>query len=345
MTPDDRQDLPSVRISGTPFFRRMVPFATAGLLTLAAIIAGWDGVALWTEHSDGVDDWALETHHAAFEIADTLAATVHAIEAEMSIHAVPAAEAMLARRSDPDAMLASFGDSIGRLKQITFFALFSPAGDLLACTDAGLKRQHVTARDRDFLAYFANGSQGSHVTASYLSGPAIERTPVMRILVSRGLRGPDGAFGGVLVAAMAPDYLLHSLIDPSLYLGKDARLFLDNGKLIAVHQAGGTLIGENFAAQPLFRESAAGSLPQWGVLPAPFGDTPEIAALYKADDLPFLVSVMTTNGPDLHGWWHRVAFLLGYAGVSLIGMIIFLLKGLWIHGSVATNAAHPKSTD
>lgn len=314
---------------GAASFRRFIPFATASFLTVAAIIAGWEGASLWKTHNDGVDAWALESHHAAFEIADTLDETVRAIAEEMSIHDVPAAETMLAHHGAPEAALARFNDSMANLKQITFLAVFSESGDLLASTDPALKRQRVTVRGRDFLGYFANGGLGNHVTASYLTGPAIESAPIMRILVSSGLKGPDGGFGGVLVAAMAPNYLLRTQIDPALFLGKDVRLFLENGKLLAVYREESNAIGENFSAHPLFHETAA--LPRWGVLPNPFGDTPEIAALHKVDGLPFLVSVATTSGPQLHGWWHRIAFLLGYAGVSIAGVLIILLRSLWPH--------------
>ncbi|HXP97861.1 MAG TPA: cache domain-containing protein [Telmatospirillum sp.] len=317
---------------------------TACLLAVAAIVAGWEGASQWKIHNDGVDAWALEVHHAAFEIADMLGESVHAIEEEMSIHDVPAAEAMLPRQSPPEATLASFNNALAAHQQIAFIALFNASGDLLASTDANLKRQRVTARGRDFLAYFINGGKGSHVTASYLLGPAIERTPIMRILITQGLKDPNGAFGGVLVTAMTPDSVLRTLIDPTLYLGKDVRLFLDNGRLLATHRDGGDAIGENFASHRLFRETAGGALPKWGVLPDPFEDKPEIAALHKTDGLPFLISVMTTNGPDLGGWWYRVAFLLGYAGLSVIGGVFFLMKGLWLHGDSADIASDDAPT-
>ena len=150
----------------------------------------------------------------------------------------------------------------------------------------------------------------------------------MRILIAQRLGDPDGRYAGVLVAGMAPDFVLQVLVDPTLYPSKDVRLFLDNGKLLAVHRDGAEWIGENFAEHLLFSQSARAGLPQWGVLPDPFDDEPEIAALQKVEGLPFLVSVTTSYGPQLVGWWYRTAFLLGYAAVSLGGTVFFLLKGL-----------------
>ncbi|MTJ82787.1 MAG: hypothetical protein F8N37_17505 [Telmatospirillum sp.] len=310
------------------FLRRTLPFATAGLLTIAAIVAGWDGASLWKIHADGVDSWSLEVHHSAVEIADTLAQSVHAIDEELGLRLVPAADELLIGHGDADGFSRQVSHSMDRLRQIAFVALFNANGDLLFASDPSLRRQHTTAHSRDFLRYFAEGGQGRHVTGSYLTGPAITPSTPLRILVTRRLSRPDGGFAGVIVAAMAPDYLLQTLIDPTLFLDKDVRLFLDNGKLLAVHQDDIDRIGENFGGHPLFRDIAAGPLPQWGVLPDPFEDTPEIAALQRADDLPFLVSVVTDNGPELVGWWHRVAFLLGYAGLSLVGVLVFLLRGL-----------------
>jgi hypothetical protein len=336
---------PATPIKRAPRFRRTTSFAIAGLLTVSAIISGWEGVSLWQAHNDGVDARALEANHTAFEIADTLGATIHAVEEDMSVNTASAAEAILAHRSDSEAMLTRFADSLARFRQISFFVMFNPSGDLLASTDNSLKRQRVTARGRDFFRYFSESGTGYFVTASYLTGPEIERKPVMLILVSQALKAPDGTFAGVLVAAMAPNRILRSQIDPTLYFGKNVRLFLDTGKLLSLQPEDNDLIGKSFTTHSLFSKIAPLALPQWGVLPNPFEDTPEIAALHKTSELPFLISVSTTNGPDLRGWWHRIAVLLIYAGTSFLVVLIFLLKGLWVHDDPAPISSDSRESD
>ncbi|MDR3440901.1 hypothetical protein [Telmatospirillum sp.] len=322
-----------------------MPFVAASLLMVAAIVAGWEGMTLWKSHADGVDSWSLEVHHAAVEIADTLSLSVRTTDEELMAHLAPAAEDMLVRRGGVDDFSRHVARSTEHLKQIAFIALFGTAGDLLFATDPLLKRQHVTARDRDFLRYFVDGGQGRHVTASLLSGPAILPSSPMWILVTRRLSQANGDLAGVIVAGIAPSYILQALVDPSLYLDKDVRIFLDSGRLLAVGQDDADRIGENFGEHSLFRDIAAGHLPQWGVLPDPFEDSPEIAALQRADDLPFLVSVTTDSGPELEDWWYRIAFLLGYAGVSIVGVAIFLLKGLWTHDDTDWNQSQDAGKD
>jgi hypothetical protein len=303
-------------------------YTTACLLTVAAIFAGWEGVTLWRIHSDGIDAWSLETRHSAVEVADILETNLWGMDEQLS-RIVPLAEQGLAGKISEKQLLEAMGAGMERARQIAFFAVFDAAGNLVTASDPGLKRQKVTARRRDFLAYFAGGEQGRHVTASYLSGPSIDRSPPMRLLISRRLSAEDGSLAGVAVAAMAPDYLLQTLVDPGLYLDKDVRLFLENGKLLAVHGDGSEKVGENFGTRELFQTSGPASSAQWGVLPGPFDDTPEIAALQSVASFPFMVSVATSNGPELTGWWVEPAFLLGYAGLSAIGVMVFLVKGLW----------------
>lgn len=308
-------------------WHRLASLAATGLLIVSATITGWDAVSRWKEHADGVESWGLEVHHSAVEIADALSTAIRAVEEDMVLRSVPAAETLLNGRAPADAVMAGFQDSKAHLPQIAFYAIFGRSGDLMATTEAGLRRQRITARERDFLRHFASGASGTFVTASYLIGPAFDRNPPMYILIVRRLDDARGSFAGVLVAAMTADYVLHGLVDPALYPGKDVRLFLDNGKLLAVHRDGTGKIGDNFAAHPLLRERAGPAL-QWGVLPDPFDDAPEIAALGKVDDLPFLISVMTVNGPTLIGWWHRLAILGVLAAASLLGATYFAAKGL-----------------
>jgi hypothetical protein len=325
-----RQDgLPVIGLRRLGISRRLVPFLAAGAFAVAGIVSGWEGAALWKVHTDGVDSWSIEVHHAAVEVADILVQALHDMDDDLTHDLVPATKEVLTAHADPDALLVHYGRAIERHRQIAFIAAFTAQGDLVATTDPTLRRLRATARGRDFLKFFADGGQGRHVTGALLTGPAIAPDAPVFLLLTRRIDRSDGALAGIVVAAMAPDFLLQTMIDPSLYLDKDVRLFLDNGKLLGVHRDDADRIGETFGTHPLFQGASTGS--QWGVLSNPFEDGPEIAALERTDGLPFLVSVFTENGPNLVGWWHRPVFLLAYAAVSFAACLVFLIKGLWGH--------------
>lgn len=305
------------------YWRRLLPLAAGALALVCGMLIAWEGAVPWVKHGEAIEDWSEEASHASVEIADTVSSALGAMDTEIETGLMPLATALLVDPASKGQVLIAFRQRLGRGSLIRVVAVFGSDGGVIATTDPSLDRPQMTVRSRDFFQAL-QGGETRFTTASYLVGPVLERAaPRMLVLSTHRLTTPDGRFGGVLVAGIDADSLLRVRLDPSLFLGLDARLLDEGGKVLAVHHGGADKVGQNVGGNELFARLGE-PMPLMGVLPDPFAGDPEIAVLRRVGATRFLVSVKSENGPDLRpDWWRPVAMYTG-------GGVVLIVVGAWL---------------
>lgn len=299
-------------------WRRLLLVMLGVLLLLVGLVLTWEGGVLWGKHVDAVEDWTEEVSHLSLEVADSLSAGLTAVDAEVDLHLLPLAQAVILGHADTAKVLAGFRTSTERQEQIRVVALFDAGGALITSSDPALRRRGVSAEDRDYFQLMRLNGAANFTTASHISDPVVDGGSArLYILAIRGLRDADGLFAGILAVAIDPEVLLRSQLDAQVLKHSKIRLFQDNGMLITIPPAGLSAVGTRYANSALFKLVETG-LPRIGVLPNPFDGTPEIAALRKVGSSRILVSVKEPGGPELVLWWRAVTVCLAGAGVMFV---------------------------
>ncbi len=333
----DRSSLPS------PWW--WLPLLTlSGVLVLAGLVLTWEGGVLWGKHGDAVEDWSQEVSHLSLEVADSVSASLAAVDAQIDRHLLPTAQAVALRPSAAPQAMANLQDRAERLRLVRVVAVFGAAGELILSSDPILRRKGVSVEDRDFFQLMHFNGAASFTTVAHLGPPAVEgEAQRLYILSIRGLRDTQGLFAGILVVAIDPEILLRSRLDFPVLQNSEIRLFDETGKLITIPPSGSNAVGTRYGDGALFKLEAAEGLPQVGILPNPFDGTPEIAALRRVGTTRILASVKVDGGPELTQWWHAVAGCLVGAAVlfGTAGWLAWRGTGMaeWFAGPVGATGS------
>lgn len=187
--------------------------------------------------------------------------------------------------------------------------------------------------DRDFFTHHRDAPPGGGML---IGRPATGRvTGRASVHVTRRIDLPDGTFGGVVLAAVDPEYF--AAFYRHINLGRDGMVVLvgRDGIVRARQAAQDRSVGHDLKSSPLF-ESAARSPVGSFVSPGRVDGVPRFISYRTLVDFPLLVVVGTSTEEALAQF--RVRELAYYTGMSL-GTLLVLLLGLVLHRAQARHQA------
>lgn len=302
-------------------FRRSIVFFTAAIvIAIAAIVS--------------VDIWhrLRETLDRATESSRTLARAIerHASEKVSGIDQVLAALAETIADELDGAGAVSVHDALAARAAvahgvIAFLALDS-AGHVVHASHA-VRPGEVDLSDRDYFRAHLRGQDDVLFMGAPETGwiGAAEGQPYVGL--SRRISGPDGAFKGVIVAAVSPRYFEEFY--ESLNIGpRDViRLFRRDGILLARAPTKNDLLGASFAElDPFLSELQTKAS---GVFIRPFATdgVERITAYESVNEYP-LVAAVSRSVPDLTELWRHGAVV--EIAVALLLSVILIVLVAWL---------------
>ncbi|WP_109117728.1 hybrid sensor histidine kinase/response regulator [Azospirillum sp. TSO22-1] len=178
-------------------------------------------------------------------------------------------------------------------------------------------------------AYFRAHRDGE---TAVVVGPAVLNPVTSRIVftVSRRVSAPDGAFAGVVMAAIDAGYFRD--LYRSLNLGNGAAkaelaILRDDGALLVRHPMGPADIGTSLRDRPLFRthlpQAASGVFTEDG----PNGEPRHVAYRHVAG-LPLVVTAAVAHADALSEWRERVLWTSALFTAALLSVIGFVALAL-----------------
>ena len=306
----------------------LLPLGMGLLVLVAGLVLGWESGTTLVKHADAIDDWTQNLSHASVEIVDVMEGALGQMDRTIELDLMQEGRDLAQGNIRPEAAMAAFAKAAAKTLPLRVVAVFGAQGNTLVSSDRSLDRPNMTVKSRDFFTALRDGRTERMMTASYLTGPVLERAaPRMLILLARRLNDDAGGFAGVLVVGLDADLLTHGIQDPAILAGLEIRLLDGGGKLVGVHPETAGKIGQS-VSDPVEFSQTKPFLPRIGVQTSPFSDVLEISALRRVGSSQFVVSVKSNTAPDLgpRWWWGSALF----GGASAI----FMILGFWLlsHG-------------
>lgn len=211
------------------------------------------------------------------------------------------------------------------LKRVSVqIAVIGPDGTLTDSNVAGFAR--VNLADREHFRVHREGAR-DHL---FVSKPVLGRVSGRwSIQLTRRLDGPGGAFAGVLVVSLDPDYLAE--VYNSIDIGKAGAVMLigRDGIVRATSGQGPDTLGQSLAQLGLVERMFASRSGSHRV-EGPFDKIWRIASYRSLANLPLAVWVGRSETELLaaHGQVRDVALLVGSAVTAVLGAALFVLYGL-----------------
>jgi two-component system, NtrC family, sensor kinase len=178
-------------------------------------------------------------------------------------------------------------------------------------------RPRINLGDRDYFTAHADDP----VRGLHIEEPLVSRgTGRPFIGLSRRVSRPDGSFGGIVMAALEPEYFESFYAALRLSERDSINLFLRDGTLIVRAPPLETLIGQSFADYPLFRQNLSERvIGSYRSLSAP-DDRPRIVSYRGTNDYGVVVAVMISEDGLLAGW--RRNTIVSFATAFLFALAI-----------------------
>jgi PAS domain S-box-containing protein len=293
--------------------------------------------------SDAFVAWMLRTNYdETYRAADTANADlVRALE-EFTLRHMEAVDLLLRSISDdlanPTTALMARGNPqlidllrrrVAPYRAVLGTVVIDAAGNLVADSMGnGVPGREFSFSDRAY--YLAQRDDPDR--GLFIDAPVAARVDPARrfIAVSRALKGPDGAFAGVVLAAVSYDLLRDFFRSLDIGGQGGVTLFRDDGLVLAREPTGGEAVGQNLSWLPLFQHE----LPKGpaGSFDGGFIDsTPRRVSYRRVRGMPLVVSVARSHLEFLAGWKNNAVFYSAAAAVLNVMMIGFgmLLARQW----------------
>jgi signal transduction histidine kinase len=300
----------------------VVAWIGAGLAALATFLC----VTIWAAHERAR---AIEDH--GFRTAANLA---HVLE-EQTVRSLQAVDLTLAGIVDALRTLPSMAEHdvhfersmrlrLTTLPYVRAFFVVGADGYITQDTD----HPHTPRANLADRHYFRAHAENPWLSA-VISAPMLSRsTGTWFFPVSRRVSRPDGAFGGVAVAAIEVQYF--EAFYRALRLGErdTINFFLRDGTMLLRAPMGNATMGGNFASHALFREHLPKS--DVGSMRAVMSSDgrPRIISYRAARDYPVVVAVMLSEEAIIATW--RVHAIAAYAGASAFALMLGLLTFFYV---------------
>jgi signal transduction histidine kinase len=178
----------------------------------------------------------------------------------------------------------------------------------------------VALADREyFMVHAADPSAGLHIGRPLLSR-AVDRWFVS---VSRRVDRPDGSFGGIVVAAVEPDFYDRFLAELEVDPNDTINLLHSDATLIARAPAGLDVVGQKFTSLALFSEHLPRSPSGTYTATSRLDGRQRIVSYRTVSGLPLVVTVALSREAILAGW-------TAYTYTSIVAFLLFAILCLAI---------------
>ncbi len=199
--------------------------------------------------------------------------------------------------------------------------VIGPDGTLVDSNVAGFSRVNLADRDHFRVHREVAGDK------VFVSKPVLGRASGRwSIQLTRRLDGPDGAFAGVVVVSLDPDYLAD--VYNSIDIGKAGAVMLigRDGIVRAASGQGPDIVGQGLSQSGLI-ESLFASRSGSHRVEGPFDRRWRIASYRSLDTLPLAVWVGRSEAEVLaaHGQMQNVALLVGGVITAVLGAALLVL--------------------
>lgn len=257
-------------------------------------------VGLWTLHRNELRETQHNLNRLSRILSEQTALAFHEID-------TVAKEARLVRQRTPDASDLLRHEQLHRI-----FHGFLQGQALLLFDAKGQMRAHsrvfptpdVNVADRDYFKAHLNDSRD----VPYISKPLRNRVNGhWMISLSRRLSAPDGAFGGVVMAAIEMEYF--NRLYRSLNLPAASRIVLarNDGTVLATFPFDAARLGSRFSAKT--------------------ADPDDLVATSPVGDLPMAISLLEPRNVALRHW-HSLAMLLSPGAILAVLGLGLLTRSL-----------------
>ena len=178
----------------------------------------------------------------------------------------------------------------------------------------------VTLADREYFeVHAADPSTGLHIGRPLVSR-AVNRWFVS---VSRRVDRPDGSFGGIVVAAVEPDFYERFLAELHVDPNDTINLLHSDATLIARAPAGLDVVGQKFTSLALFSEHLPRSPSGTYTATSRIDGRQRIVSYRTVSGLPLIVTVALSREAILAGWTAQ-------AYTSIVAFLLFAILSLAI---------------
>lgn len=183
---------------GRAYVRRRMVWLVAGLVLVSACALA---AALFYLHGQALRSGERLTQSLAQVIEEQTSRTFQTVNQRLQLAASGLQAMQRPRSADPESVRAMLKEQLGDLPFVRAIWVLDAEGRIVFDSDVG--NIGVNLADREyFQIYQQRPTTGFHLSAVVRS----RTTGTWLISASRPLRTPDGAFAGVIVAAVEPPY-------------------------------------------------------------------------------------------------------------------------------------------
>jgi signal transduction histidine kinase len=308
--------------------RRILVVVGIFLVTVLLIVAS---ATMWTTRQKELADAERDLARQSLTLAEQTARTIQGLDLMLTGLGERFASEGIATASEVRRYLASqdvhelLVDKLRDAPHIDALIIFDAAGQLVNFSRTWpIPALDISDRDY-FIAQRDNPQQGP-----FISSPAQSRAAgVWTIYLSRRMTGPNGEFIGVLAGAMQTKYFedFYRAVSPGEH-GSIA-LFRRDGTMLVRHPYTARLVGQSFAARPMFDHLLTNS--DTAILytdTRSVDGTPRIMSAHVVRNYPLVVNVTNTIDDVLAGWqWQATVILV----VTAAAIVLIVLSGLLIN--------------
>ncbi|MFN7087920.1 MAG: PAS domain S-box protein [Burkholderiales bacterium] len=227
-----------------------------------------------------------------------------------------------ARAADLQALMKAMAS---RQPQVRAYFIVDERGMVVYASDP-LPAAPLDFSGRNFFhVHQSNAGHGIHIDASRAS----QATGETFVSVSRRIDRPDGGFGGVVVAAIEPDYFQNFYTEVNHGRDGAIALFLRDGTLLFRGPAAAQVAGRAHAGVEPFSSLLATALRGVYHASSAIDGVDRIFAYRVLDGLPLVVVAGVSERELLAGWQREIGtvLLLALAVVAAIaGLTVFLVR-------------------
>ncbi|MES2688403.1 MAG: PAS domain-containing protein [Pseudomonadota bacterium] len=304
---------------GRAYVRRRMVWLVAGLVLVSACALA---AALYYLHAEALRSGERLTQSLAQVIEEQTSRTFQTVDQRLQLAASGLQAMERERKPDPEPVRAMLRQQLSELPFVRAIWVLDAEGRIVFDSDVG--NIGVNLADREyFQIYQQHPATGFHISATVRS----RTTGTWLISASRPLRTPDGAFAGVIVAAVELPYFERLWRATDLGPGGVIAVFRRDGVLMMRSPAQDTAMGKAFADLPLFSELQKAPNGLFKVASA-FDGRVRMTAYRSLHTYPELVVVVGSLYRDLLAGWTRFAILAGLiwlVAASGVGVLCALL--------------------
>jgi signal transduction histidine kinase len=216
-------------------------------------------------------------------------------------------------------------DRIAVSPQMRAFLVLDAAGESVV-DSASLHPRTFNGADRDYFAVHRDNANAG----PFIGTPIRSRiTDLWTIPVSRRISAPDGAFAGIAVVAVDPQYFVDFYAAASIGRTTAISIFRRDGVLLTRHPFSESSIGRSFAAYEPFRAGLAAAEHVGLRRPSPIDGEMRVISARSVRDFPLVVNASQTIDEALQSWRYQALIIgIGTAGSTSLLLVfgLFLVR-------------------